>query len=108
MSRLLDNFRENWLSVKMFIYKEESLVDGVIFGVNKVEFLSDEVVKWSKNKDFDDMGYDMGLGREDWVFWLILLEILEVRFLSWCVKESAIWISEKISCGSSFCYPLYP
>lgn len=54
---------------------------------------------------FDDMGYDMGLGREDWVFWLILLEILEIRFLSWCVKESAIWIPGKTSCGSGFCHP---
>lgn len=33
MSRLLGSFRENWLSVKMLIYKEESLVEGVIFGV---------------------------------------------------------------------------
>lgn len=46
----------------------------------------------------DDIGYDMGLGMEDWVFWLILLEILEIRFLSWCVKESAIWIPGKTSC----------
>ena len=33
MSRLLDNFRENWLSVKMPIYKEESVIEGVIFSV---------------------------------------------------------------------------
>lgn len=57
---------------------------------------------------FYDMGYDMGLGMEDWVFWLILLEILEIRFLSWCVKESAIWIPGKTSCGSGFCHPLHP
>ena len=36
MPRLLCNFRENWLSVKMLINKEESWVEGVIFGV--VEF----------------------------------------------------------------------
>jgi len=68
-------------------------------------------VKWLKCLilvGFDDMGYDMGLGREDWVFWLILLEILEIRFLSWCVKESAIWIPGKTSCGSGFCHPLHP
>lgn len=40
------------------------------------------MVKWLKNKGFDDMGYDIGLGWGDWVFWLILLEILEIRFLS--------------------------
>lgn len=33
MSRLLDNFRENWLSVKMLINKEESVIKGVIFSV---------------------------------------------------------------------------
>lgn len=32
MSRLLDNFRENWLSVKMLIYKEESVIGWVVFG----------------------------------------------------------------------------
>ena len=65
-------------------------------------------LKWLKNKGFYDMGYDKGLGREDWVFWLILLGFWKVRFLSWCVDESAIWIPEKTSCGSGFCYPLYP
>lgn len=36
MPQLLDSFRENWLSVKMLINKEESCVKGVIFCV--VEF----------------------------------------------------------------------
>lgn len=39
-------------------------------------------VKWLENKDFDDMGCDMGLGCGDLGFWLIFLEILEIRFLS--------------------------
>ena len=30
MSRLLDNFRENWLSVKMLINKEDLEISGVI------------------------------------------------------------------------------
>nr|DAE32920.1 MAG TPA: hypothetical protein [virus sp. ctBS918] len=29
----MDNFRENWLSVKMLINKEESMIGGVVFGV---------------------------------------------------------------------------
>ena len=33
ISWLLDNFRENWLSVKMLINKEESMIGGVVFGV---------------------------------------------------------------------------
>lgn len=36
MSRFLDSFRENWLSVKMLINKEESVIECVIFGA--VEF----------------------------------------------------------------------
>ena len=79
---IIDNFRENWLSVKMLINKEESCVKGVIFSVVEFWKLDDEVVKWLKNKGFDDMGYDIGLGWGDWVFWLILLEILAIRFLS--------------------------
>lgn len=82
MSRLFDNFRENWLSVKMLINKEESCVKGEIFCVVEFWKLDDEVVKWLKNKGFDDMGYDMGLGCGDLGFWLIFLEILEIRFLS--------------------------
>jgi hypothetical protein len=35
MSRLFDNFRENWLSVKMLINKEESCVGWMIFGMIK-------------------------------------------------------------------------
>lgn len=43
MSRLFDNFRENWLSVKMLINKEESCVKGVIFSVMWVLKLGCEV-----------------------------------------------------------------
>ena len=32
MSRLLDSFRGNWLSVKMLINKEDFEIRGVIFG----------------------------------------------------------------------------
>ena len=59
-------------------------------------------MKWLKNKGFDDMGYDMGFEMRNLGFCLILLGILKVRFLSWCVDESAIWISEKTSCGFGF------
>lgn len=60
MSRLLDNFRENWLSVKVLIYKEESVIGWMVFGVNRIEFWVTKWVKRLGNKDFDDMGYDMG------------------------------------------------
>lgn len=33
MSRLLDSFRENWLSVKMLINKKESRVGWMVFGI---------------------------------------------------------------------------
>ena len=43
MSRLFDNFRENWLSVKMLINKEESVIESVIFSVMGVLKLGCEV-----------------------------------------------------------------
>ena len=43
MSRLLDNFRENWLSVKMLIYKEESVIESVILSVMEFWKLGDKV-----------------------------------------------------------------
>ena len=43
MSRLLDNFRENWLSVKMPIYKEESVIESVILSVMEFWKLGDKV-----------------------------------------------------------------
>lgn len=67
------------------------------------------MVKWLKALIlvwFDDIVYDMGVEVEKLGFCLILLGIWEVRFLSWYVEESAIWISEKTSCRFSFCHPL--
>lgn len=43
ISWLLDNFRENWLSVKMLINKEESVIESVIFSVMGVLKLGCEV-----------------------------------------------------------------
>ena len=58
------------------------------------------MVKWLKALIlvwFDDIGYDMGFWIGNFGFCLVLLGIWEVRFLSWYVEESAIWISEKTS-----------
>ena len=43
MSRLLDSFRENWLSVEMLINKEESVIECVIFGAVEFWKMGDEV-----------------------------------------------------------------
>ena len=91
-----------WLSVEMLINKEESGIYEWDFELGLGIKLGLKLGKWLKIKGFDDMVYDMGL---DWVklgFCLILLGILRVRFLSSCVDESAIWISEKTSCCFSF------
>ena len=45
MSRFLDSFRENWLSVKMLIYKKESVIESVILSVMEFWKLG---LKWLK------------------------------------------------------------
>lgn len=48
--------------MKTLINKEESRIEGVIFSGMKLNFWVMKWVKWLKNKGFDDMGYDKGLG----------------------------------------------
>ena len=52
----------------MPINKEECQIDNAIFGWEVVWNLGLELLKWLKNKDFDDMGFDMGLRGEKWDF----------------------------------------
>lgn len=71
-------FRENWLSVKMLIYKEDFEIVGEFLVSWKFDFW---VVKWVKCLilvGFDDMGCDKGFGEENLGFCLILLGIFEI------------------------------